>query len=108
MNPDAFWLFIAGGLELPASRGVASCGDAPMPRFYFDLVAGEDEFRDEEGLEFSDASEATILRFQILLDLVKASAGPSQLEGAFQARSVRIHGIMLSIRNDPDTGYSGV
>ncbi len=31
-----------------------------MPRFFFDLVAGEDEFRDEEGLEFSDASEATI------------------------------------------------
>ena len=42
-----------------------------MPRFYFDLVGCDDEFRDEEGLVFADAREAKRNAEVAAEDLVK-------------------------------------
>ena len=41
-----------------------------MPRFYFDLRGGSEEFHDEEGLEFPSLDDATEGAFDAARDLI--------------------------------------
>ena len=58
-----------------------------MPRFYFDLRGGSEEFHDEEGLEFPSLDDATEGAFDAARDLIseaKRAGGELELDMRYE------------------------
>ena len=58
-----------------------------MPRFYFDVRGGSEEFHDEEGLEFPSLDDATEGAFDAARDLIseaKRAGGELELDMRYE------------------------